>query len=108
MRYLYVLLLSATAATAADFTTGQAAYAVIGQPTFGAGLPGASQTLVGAVSGLAYANGTLFVCDSNRVGSTPVNNRVLIYKNLPNVVLDPTQEGFQDARCPVCTAAATT
>ena len=39
--------------------------------------PGASNTLLGAVGGVAYANGTLFVADSNRTGLIPINNRVL-------------------------------
>ena len=33
-------------------------------------------------SGLAFANGTLFVVDANLVGAAPVNNRVLIFSNL--------------------------
>ena len=88
---------------AQEFLSGQAAHAVIGQPYFTASLPGASQSLLGAASGLAYANNTLFVADSNRTGATPVNNRVLIYRNLtsqfPPPNIEPPNQGL---RCPVC------
>jgi len=56
--------------SAADFTTGQAARLVIGQTTFTSQDPNSSDTIVGGVSGLAYAADTLFVADSNRVGAT--------------------------------------
>jgi uncharacterized protein (TIGR03437 family) len=103
MRHILVLLLFASAGIAQDFVQGQAAHAVIGQPYFTASLPGASQTLLGAASGLAYANNTLFVADANRTGATPVNNRVLIYRNLtsqfPPPNIEPPNQGL---RCPVC------
>jgi uncharacterized protein (TIGR03437 family) len=91
---------------AADFTTGQAARAVIGQATFAAAdIPntGATQSLIGAASGLAYVNDTLFVADSNRAGGTPINNRVLIYQHISSTF--PPQEQQiepQGARCPAC------
>ena len=85
-----------------DFVTGQAARAVIGQPFFNAQNAGAASTtpapaggprrprrpanlqgtpitLLGAASGVAYVNNTLFVVDDNHLGFTPDNNRVLIY-----------------------------
>ena len=103
MRHILVLLLLAPAGMAQEFVQGQAAHAVIGQPYFTASLPGASQSLLGAASGLAYANNTLFVADSNRTGATPVNNRVLIYRNLtsqfPPPNIEPPNQGL---RCPVC------
>ncbi len=83
--------------------TGQAARMVIGQVNFtqqDTGTP--SQTVFGAVSGLAYANNTLFVLDSNHIQATPVQNRVLIYHNLSSLVPEPTAEIPQGIRCPVC------
>ncbi len=107
MRYFYVLLLSASACLAANFTHGQAARAVIGQPYFTAGQIGASQTLLGSASGLAYANDMLFVADSNRAGASPVNNRVLIYKNMSSQFPDPQyMPPNQGTRCPVCGGTA--
>ena len=107
MRHFSVLLLLVPAAMAQDFLQGQAARAVIGQPYFTASFPGASQTLVGAVSGLAYANNTLFVADSNRAGATPINHRVLIYHNLSSQFPEPSiQPPNQGVRCPVCGGAA--
>jgi len=103
MRYIFVLSLFVSAGMAQEFMQGQAAHALIGQPYFTASLPGASQTLLGAASGLAYANNTLFVADSNRAGATPTNNRVLIYRNLssqfPPPNIEPPNQGL---RCPVC------
>ncbi|MBZ5593734.1 MAG: hypothetical protein LAP39_15960 [Acidobacteriia bacterium] len=89
---------------AADFTTGQAARAVIGQRTFTVAEANTtpSNWQLGAVSGLAYANDTLFVADSNRVGAAPINNRVLIYHDILGQFPPPEQERNQNARCPVC------
>jgi uncharacterized protein (TIGR03437 family) len=107
MRYFCVWLLGMSTCLAANFTHGQAARGVVGQPYFTADLPGATQSLVGAVSGLAYANDTLFVADSNRAGASPVNNRVLIYHNMssqfPDPVVTPPNQG---SRCPVCGGTA--
>lgn len=89
---------------ATDFLTGQAARQIIGQPTFtfeGAGQPSAYQ--IGAVQGLAFANNTLFVVDSNLHGLIPpVHNRVLIYDNVSQFIYGPTDEIPQGGRCPVC------
>ena len=108
MRYFCVLFLSAAGlGLAADFTTGQAARAEIGQRIFTAGEAGASQRMLGAVSGLAYANDTLFVADSNRIGALPINNRVLIYRNIQGEFPPPeTEPHNQGSRCPVCGGVA--
>jgi hypothetical protein len=81
MKSITLVLLAAVAASAADFTTGQAARLVIGQSTFTEGEQGAGQNLIGGVGGVAYANDMLFVADGNRIGAS-VNQRVLIFKNL--------------------------
>lgn len=60
-----------------DFNTGQAARLVIGQKNFTIGDYGATNQLIGSPAGLAMADGVLWVVDSNRLGSTPNNNRVL-------------------------------
>jgi uncharacterized protein (TIGR03437 family) len=107
MRYFCVLLLSASACLAINFTHGQAARAEIGQPYFTAGVIGASQTVLGSASGLAYANNTLFVADSNRAGASPVNNRVLIYQNMSSQFPAPEfMPPNQGTRCPVCGGTA--
>ena len=92
MKYLALLLAVAGIARTADFNTGQAARLVIGQPTFTREDEGASERLVGGVSGLALVNNTLFVVDSNRVGATPQNNRVLIFRDLASMLPAPTAE----------------
>lgn len=108
MKYLALLCAAAGIARSADFATGQAARLVIGQTTFTAQENGASDRLLGAASGLALANDTLFVVDSNRVGSSPQNNRVLIFPNLSTNLPTPTSELPKDSevRCQVCTGLA--
>src|SRR5260370_20736262 len=88
---------------AADSSTGQAGRAVGGQTTFTGALAGASQTLIGAASGLAYKNDTLFVADSNRLGASPVNNRILIYHRISGTFPPPDQPPpAVGLRCPAC------
>lgn len=88
-------------------TTGQAARLVIGQPTFTAAESGASEYLLGAVGGLAFANDTLFVVDSNRLAATPVNHRVLFFKNLSTQIPRPEDElEVNFNRCQICVGAA--
>jgi hypothetical protein len=108
MKRLGILFVSLSALFAqqptVDFLTGQAARQIIGQPTFtqeGAGQPSAFQ--IGSVQGLAYANNTLFVVDSNLHGLlTPNNNRVLIFNNVSQFIYPPTAEVPQGGGCPVC------
>lgn len=104
MKYSVLFLASAGLLCAEQFVTGQAARAVIGQETFTRQAPGATQSRLGAVSGVAYANNTLFVVDSSRVQAFPQNNRVLIYRNLDTKFPGPkTSIRLQDyARCPLC------
>ena len=73
------------------FSTGQAARLVIGQQNFTAGNYGATSQLLGTPSGVAYANGVLWVADSNRIGGTPDNNRVLRFSDVPTYP-SPTQD----------------
>lgn len=108
MRYFCVLFLGAAAlGTAADFATGQAARAVVGQRVFTVAEYGAANWMLGAASGLAYAHGTLIVADGNRIGATPINNRVMIYRDIAAQFPPQTQEApSQSTRCPVCGGAA--
>jgi uncharacterized protein (TIGR03437 family) len=101
-----LFLLAAVAFAQPTFTTGQAARAVIGQETFTAANPSSSATVVGAISGLAYANDTLFVADSNRVNATPINNRVLLFSNVSSFLPAPQAQLTYDRKCPVCVGQA--
>jgi len=102
-----LISLCAYVGLAADFVTGQGARLVIGQTTFTNQLPGASDTLLGGVGGVAFANGILFVTDANRTGLTPINNRVLLFptQSFPGP-LDPIQPYI--ARCGTCVGKAST
>src|SRR6185369_3813561 len=84
---------------AASFTNGQAARLVIGQPTFTSQDTNSSDTIVGGVSGLAFAADTLFVADSNRVGAGPLNHRVLLYKGASSMFPNPAAELTNDRKC---------
>jgi|SRR5580658_7279399 uncharacterized protein (TIGR03437 family) len=93
----------------ATFATGQSARLVIGQPEFDAESDSASQTIVGAISGLAFVNNTLFVADANLVGAAPTNNRVLIYQNMigsTGQLPSPTAPLQYLTLCPVCVGTA--
>ncbi|HUQ95691.1 MAG TPA: hypothetical protein VM120_28695, partial [Bryobacteraceae bacterium] len=93
--------------SAAEFFSGMAARAVIGQRNFTAQQPGASDVLLGGVSGVAYANGTLIVVDDNRVSATPSNNRVLIFPDVNSFLPQPTEEiPVSEQRCPICVGRA--
>lgn len=76
---LLLLCVSAPLVFGQTFVTGQAARAAIGQYSFSRGDTYATQQVLGAVGGLAWANGTLYVADDNHVGATPNNNRVMMF-----------------------------
>jgi uncharacterized protein (TIGR03437 family) len=109
MKCISVLILSAATlfAQGADLTTGQAARLVIGQRTFTSQDTNSSDIIVGAVGGIAFAADTLFVADANRVGATPSNHRVLIYKGASSMFPSPTAELVYNRKCPVCVGQAT-
>ncbi len=105
MKYAFVLLMAAASAWPAEmsFTTGQAARLVVGQSTFTTANPGTAQGILGGPHGVAYANDTLFVVDSNKLGATPVNNRVMIYRNFSRKLPGVTDAIREDqGRCPIC------
>jgi hypothetical protein len=112
LKYCALLSLCAGLSLSGDFITGQAARMVIGQTTFtsqNSGGPSgsgpASNTVFGAMGGLAFANNTLFVTDANRLGMLPINNRVLMFPASGNIT--PPQQALEDYdRCPVCVGQA--
>jgi hypothetical protein len=107
MKFLALfILLAGTIAAETKFITGQGARLVIGQETFTDSLPGASEDLIGASGGIAYAGDNLFIADSNRLGATPNNDRVLVYYNVADKWPKPTEEVPQGRRCNVCVGDA--
>jgi uncharacterized protein (TIGR03437 family) len=122
IKYFAALLASAALVSAADFRTGQAAWAEIGQPNFTAQSGPPSQSVAATPGGLAWVNGKLLVAEGNRVGASTigsdgtvtVGNRVLIFDSstgtfLPDTHSDVTTTGnVQNPRCPVCGFPATT
>lgn len=109
MRLLSFSFFLAVSASAAELslTTGQAARLIIGQPTFTAQDIGASERQLGAVSGIAYANDTLYVVDANRLNATPNNHRVLVFPNISAQFPAPEQElPVNNFRCQICVGTA--
>ncbi|HYP15007.1 MAG TPA: hypothetical protein VEQ63_13855, partial [Bryobacteraceae bacterium] len=53
-------------------------------------------------SGVAYGKDTLVIVDSNRVQAVPVNNRVLVYRNISGKIPSATAALRFEGRCPVC------
>lgn len=106
MKSIALFLCTAALSCAADFGTGQSARALLGQQTFTAQDYGASATLLGGVSGIAYANGKLFVADSNRIGASPDNNRVVVF-NTSDVPPIDVEFAPNSGRCPICIGTAT-
>ncbi len=66
--------------------------------------------LLGGASGIAYANGLLWVADSNRIGATPQNNRVLSFQTslIPGPYADLTQITPPSSACGLCGYGANT
>lgn len=103
MKQLVLWLACLGISPAAEFYSGQAARLLIGQKTFTASDPIPGVTTLGGVGGLAIANNMLFVSDSNRVSSSPLNHRVLIYRNLDQITLPVNAPIPQNSsRCPAC------
>lgn len=88
------------------FNTGQAAHLVIGQTNFTNGNFGASNMLLGSPSGIAYANGVLWVVDSNRLGATPDNNRILRYNDVSSYPSLTDLPDIAGSTCGVCRGTA--
>ncbi len=103
-------LFAAAGVQAQNFVNGQAARAEFGQNTFtfvGA-IP--NQTILGGLSGLAWANGILYVADSNEQGIYPQDNRVVMFNT--NLVPAPTADithayNYSPYPCTVCAFPAT-
>lgn len=105
MKSIALFLCTAALCGAANFSTGQSARALIGQQTFTAQDYGASASLLGGVSGIAYANGKLYVTDSNRIGASPDNNRVVVF-NTSDVLPVDQEIPPNSGRCPICVGSA--
>lgn len=101
-----VCALAPLTAQTVGFNTGEAAHLVIGQPNFTYGDYGATANLLGSPSGVAYANGTLWVVDSNRIGATPNNNRILRYSDVSSYPSLTDQPDIPGSVCGVCRGTA--
>ncbi|HEY3936777.1 MAG TPA: hypothetical protein VGL97_05080 [Bryobacteraceae bacterium] len=99
------LLSFAVSVQAQQFVNGQAARAAFGQTNFTQAGATSSQLVLGGVSGLAYANGQLFVADSNRLAAIPGNNRVMVFNTsqIPSARADLTADpNLTNVDCYLC------
>ncbi|WP_321475221.1 hypothetical protein [uncultured Paludibaculum sp.] len=107
MKWTALLLAASAVCQAQQFSTGQAARLVIGQLPYTAQDPGISEKVLGSIGGVAYAADTLVVADSNGIGGSPINNRVVIYKNVGQFVPDRRAAFPQTSdRCNACVGTA--
>ena len=96
-------------AAQANFVNGQAARLVIGEPSFTRQAPVSSRETIGGAGGIAVVDNRLFIADGNEMGSTPLNNRVLLYNDLSSFISDledeppqPAPDAPPEEYCPVC------
>ncbi len=108
MKHPMLWLASVAIVSSAEFYSGQAARLLIGQKTFTEQGVTVKADTFGGVGGIAVANNMLFVADSNRVGSTPNNHRVLVFRNLDQITLPVNAPIPQQGRCPACRGVANT
>jgi uncharacterized protein (TIGR03437 family) len=106
MKCVCLLIVSALVVFPADFNTGQAGRLVIGQETFTSQLDTPTDSILGGVGGVAFANNFLFVADSSRAGAGPLNNRVLVYPNVSGMLPLPTDQLDYTRKCPTCLGTA--
>ena len=97
---------SATLPAAPGWSNGQGARLIIGQTSPTRQDPIPSQTVLGAVGGIAIAADRLLVADGNRVGAVSVSNRALIYDNLSGFIPEAEDELPQGGPCPICVGVA--
>lgn len=81
---------------------------MVGQYSFDLGTMGSSQQILGGVTGIAYANGTLFAADDNLLGALPNNHRVMMFHtgDIPAPKGDISNFSGFDTYCNVCGFAA--
>ncbi len=84
------------------YVNGQGARLVIGQDSFTRASPTSSRAVIGAAGGVAAAGNKLIVAEGNRIGASPINNRVLIYDNLSGFIPALEAELPQGKACPAC------
>lgn len=101
-----VALASAPLAAEPQWVTHQGARLVIGQDSFTRQNPNPSREVIGSAAGVAVGGDYLFIADGNRVGATPVNNRVLIYNQLSGFVPAVEEQLPQSETCPACVGLA--
>ena len=104
--FLLLGVFSATLPAAPGWSNGQGARLIIGQTNPTRQDPVPSQTVLGAVGGVAIAADRLFVADGNRVGAGSISNRALIYENLSGFIPELDDELPQGNPCPICVGVA--
>ncbi len=104
--WLCAILISPTLKAEPKWVIQQGARLVIGQNSFTRSNPISSRAVIGSAGGVAVGGDVLVVAEGNRIGATPVNNRVLIYNNLSGFIPEPEAELPQGGFCPACVGLA--
>ncbi len=99
---LLAILVATPLSADPEWITQQSARLVVGQPSFTRQSPISSRSIIGSAGGVAVGGDRLFIAEGNRIGATPINNRVLIYHDLNGIVPEPTDELEQNGPCPAC------
>ena len=94
------LALAAPLAAQPQWVDHQAARLIVGQPSFTRQSPTSSRDIIGSAGGVAVGGNRLFVAEGNRIGASPVNNRVLVYNNLDGFIPGLDEVPPQDETCP--------
>lgn len=102
--WLCAILLSPALKAEPKWVMQHGARLVVGQNSFTRSSPIPSQQVIGSAAGVAVGGDKLFIAEGNRIGATPISNRVLIYNNLSGFIPEPEAELPQDGPFPFCPA----
>ena len=90
--WLCAILISPALKAEPKWVNQHGARLVIGQNSFTRSDPRSNQEVIGSAGGVAVGVDVLVIAEGNRIGATPINNRVLIYKNLSGFIPEPEAE----------------
>lgn len=104
--WLCAILISPTLKAEPRWVNQHGARLVIGQNSFTRSNPLSSRAVIGSAGGVAVGGDVLVIAEGNRIGATPINNRVLIYNNRSGFIPEPEAELPQGGFCPACVGLA--
>lgn len=108
--WLFAVVFALQLAAEPEWVNQHGARLVIGQNSFTRSNPVVTdpenpvsrRDVLGAAGGVAVGGNVLVVSEGNRIGATPINNRVLVYRDLAGFIPEPEAELPQNGFCPAC------